>query len=252
MNPIKPAKTQPYLCAFKAALILTAIVFLNDNIYAQKTAQPLAAVGTSAIIGSVDHIEIATTVQSPSNQPTPLQIVCIFEYTEGDITSAQALPAAANGLLHVDQAFNGLITDLRKSGKFAGHALETLLIIPPKGTIPAEKLLLIGLGNRNNFNPELMTNIGRIGMREALRLGVSSYSHASDLKDGGIDSPTGLVATNVIKGAIEAYETEQYLQGKGLTTLKPITKITLLTGQPFFTPTGDAVKLFVQSYPAAN
>jgi hypothetical protein len=142
---------------------------------------------------------------------------------------------------------NGLITDLRKSGKFAGHSLETLLITPPKGSIPAQKLLLIGLGNRNEFTPEIMTNVGRVGMREALRLGVSSYSHASDLKDGGINSPTGTVAANVVKGALEAYETEEYLVNKKLTTHKPLIKVTLLAGQAFFTPSGDAIKTYLST-----
>jgi len=242
--------TSRYRSALKPAIALFFAVLLNFDIALAQTTK-LPAVGTSAVVGSIDHIDIATTVQSPSGQVTPLQIICVFEYTEGDITSPQALPAAANGLLHIDQALNGLLTDLRKSGKFTGHTLETLLITTPKGTIAAEKLLLIGLGNRNNFTPDLMTNIGRVGMREALRLGVSSYSHASDLKDAGIDSPTGTVASNVIKGAVEAYETELYLKSKNLSNAKPISKITLLTGPPFFAPSGEAVKAFIQTYHAA-
>lgn len=242
--------TSAYCSVLKPAVVLFFAVLFNFQIASAQTKQ-LPAVGTTAIIGSVDHIDIATTVQSPSAQVTPLQIICVFEYTEGDITSPQSLPAAANGLLHVDQALKGLLTDLRKSGRFAGHALETLLITPPKGTIAADKLLLIGLGNRNNFSPDLMTSVGRVGMREALRLGVSSYSHASDLKDAGIDSPTGTVASNVIKGALEAYETELYLKSKNLSIAKPITQISLLTGQPFFAPSGDAVKAFIQTYHAA-
>jgi hypothetical protein len=174
-------------------------------------------------------------------------VICIFEYEEGDLTSPSALPAAANGLLHVDQALNGLITELRKSGKFKGHCLETLLLTPPKGSMPAQQLLLIGLGNRKDFTPDVMTDIGRIGMREALRLGVSSYSHASDLKDGGVDSPTGTVAVNVVKGALDAYETEQYLLSKKLTTHKLLTKVTLLAGQPFFVPSRDAIKAYLST-----
>lgn len=229
------------------ATVLSSLLFigLSSGVLAQNASPQLAAVNTSAILGKADGIAIEGKVQSPSAQPTPLQIVCVFEYTEGDMTSPQALPAAANGLLHVDEALNGLITDLRKSGKFAGHALETLLITPPKGSIPAQKLLLIGLGDRNQFTPELMTNVGRVGMREALRLGVSSYSHASDLKDAGIDSPTGPVAVNVVKGALEAYETEEYLVSKKLSAHKPLTKVTLLAGQAFFAPSGQAIKAYL-------
>jgi len=233
---------------FKVSITsLLLLITVSTTLSAQDAKPQLTAVGTTAVLGKVDGITIEGKVQSPSGQATPLQIVCVFEYTEGDMTSPQALPAAANGLLHVDQALKGLITDLRKSGKFAGHALETLLISPPKGSIPAQKLLLIGLGNRNDFTPDLMTDIGRVGMREALRLGVSSYSHASDLKDGGIDSPTGTVAANVVKGALEAYETEEYLVNKKVTTHKPLTKVTLLAGQAFFTPSGDAIKTYLST-----
>lgn len=230
-----------------SATLLLLLISTGTTLLAQDAQPKLVAVGTTAVLGKADGITIEGKVQSPSGQPTPLQIVCIFEYEEGDLTSPQALPAAANGLLHVDEALSGLITDLRKNGKFLGHRLETMLLTPPKGSIPAQKLLMIGLGNRKDFTPDLMTDIGRVGMREALRLGVSSYSHASDLKDGGIDSPTGTVAVNVVKGALEAYETETYLVNKKVSSHKPLTKVTLLAGQAFFTPSGDAIKAYLST-----
>ncbi len=200
-------------------------------------------VGTSQVVGMADNLSIGVTVQSPSAEETPLQVVCLFEYTEGDLTtSPPALPPAANGMVHVDAALKGLITDLRKSGKFAGHALETLLITPPPGSMPAKRLLLIGLGNRKDFNPDIMTNVGRVGMRQALLLGVSSYAHASDLKDAGIDSPTGTVAVNVVKGALDAYEAAKYLNSKQAGPAPSVTAMTLLAGPAFFVPTAEAVK----------
>jgi hypothetical protein len=93
-------------------------------------------------------------------------------------------------MLHLDQGLHGVITDIRKAGRFKGNALETLLITPPPGTIAARQLLLIGLGSRQRFTPDLMVVGGRVAMREALRLGVTQFAFASDLKDAGIDSPT--------------------------------------------------------------
>lgn len=116
----------------------------------------LPKLNTSKIIGRVDGVNIEAKVQSPSGQQTPLQIVCLFEYTEGDIFNPPALPKELNGMVHVDEALYGLITALRKSGKFSGYRYETLLIDPPANTIPANKLLLVGLGNRNNFEPAVM------------------------------------------------------------------------------------------------
>ena len=69
-----------------------------------------------------------------------MQIVCLFEYTEGDIFNPPALPKELNGMVHVDEALHGLITELRKSRKFSGYRYETLLIDPPANTIPAKKL----------------------------------------------------------------------------------------------------------------
>ncbi|MES2486083.1 MAG: M17 family peptidase N-terminal domain-containing protein [Bacteroidota bacterium] len=202
-----------------------------------------AALGTHTIWGTVNGIALEGMVQGPSAQVTPLQVACVFEYTEGDIfNSPPALPVALNGMVHLDEALKGMVTEIRKSGKFNGHAFETLLITPPAGTLGGKQLLLIGLGDRNAFTPELMVGIGSVAMREALRLGVDSYAFASDIKDAGIDSPTALVAQNVVKGTLEAYRTELWLKEKGLSTSKPITKITLLAGPAFFTVAGEGIK----------
>lgn len=197
--------------------------------------QNLPEVGTKESLGKIEGVEIEVVVQSPSMQETPLQIVCVFEYTEGDIfKSPPALPKESNGLLHVDEALHGLITTIRKTNKFEGHLLETLLIVPPSETIPAKKLLIIGLGDRNNFKPEMMRMVGVTGMREALRLNVESYSHASDLKDAGISSPTADVAGYVIQGAMDAYQTQTFLKNQNASEPLTVTKVTLLSGQPFF------------------
>ena len=150
------------------------------------------ASGTSAIWGTVDGVEVEGAVEGPATQKTPLQVACLFEYSEGDIfRSPPALVAAQNGMVHLDQALHGNITELRKSGAFVGRRDETMLLTPPAGAIGAQRLLLIGLGNRDAFTPEVMIGVGSVAMREALRLGVDRYAFASDLKDAGIDSPDG-------------------------------------------------------------
>lgn len=213
---------------FTIALTLSSCAF-------SATTQTLPAVGTSEIIGNIDGVDIECVVQSPSAQVTPLQIVCLFEYVEGDIfTSPPALTKELNGLVHVDEALKGMITALRKTKKFEGKALETLLIIAPPNSISPKKLLLVGLGDRNNFQPELMRMIGVVGMREALRLGVSSYAHASDLKDAGIASPTADVAGYVIQGAIEAYRTQADLRKQNASNPLTVKKVSLLAGPAYF------------------
>ena len=202
----------------------------------------LAPVDTEAQAGQADGLAVTVKVQGPSSQRTPLQVACVFEYVEGDIFKAPpALPAAANGMRHLDEALHGLITDLRRSGRFAGHALETLLIIPPRGAVSAERVLLIGLGDRRTFTPSLMRQVGAVGMREALRLGVTSYSHASDLKDAGIDSPTSEVATALVRGAFDGLHAQRYLAEKGASPQPSVRRLTLLAGQAFFEETTRTV-----------
>lgn len=201
-----------------------------------------ASLGSTTTWGKVDGVAVNGLVQGPSAAEAELQVACVFEYTEGDIFNPPALPANLNGMVHLDDALKGIITELRKSGKFTGHSLETLLITPPKGTLASKQLLLIGLGDRNKFTPDLMISVGSTAMREALRLGVSNYSFASDIKDAGIDSPTALVATNVVLGSFEAYRTQTYLKEKKLADYKPLTKIILLAGPAFYTVAGEGIK----------
>lgn len=223
---------------FKNSFLILFILFtsLLTNAVAQTV-----SLGTTVTWGKVDGVAVNGLVQGPSAAKADLQVACVFEYTEGDIFNAPALPANLNGMVHLDEALKGIITELRKSGKFTGHTLETLLITPPKGTLAAKQLLLIGLGDRNKFTPDLMVSVGSTAMREALRLGVTNYSFASDIKDAGIDSPTAIVAENVVLGSFDAYRTQAYLKDQKLADYKPLKNITLLAGPAFYTVAGEGI-----------
>lgn len=233
----------------RVIFLAVSLLFLTSaSPTTSQTSAPLPSINTKETVGRVEGVDIEAVVQSPSAQDTPLQIVCLFEYIEGDIfNSPPALPKELNGMVHVDEALHGLITDLRKTNKFEGKFLETLLIVPPTNTIPAKKLLLIGLGNRNDFKPEMMRLVGLTGMREALRLEVTSYSHASDLKDAGISSPTAAVAGYVIQGAIEAYRTQKYLTKQNASPVLSVTKVALLTGPAYFEDSKAGIKKVISS-----
>jgi hypothetical protein len=45
-----------------------------------------------------------------------------------------------------------VISSLRNRGEFGGDALETLLIVPPAGTIKPKLLLLIGIGDESSLS----------------------------------------------------------------------------------------------------
>ena len=205
-----------------AGLVFSTLTF-SQTATANSSATP-AKVGTSKNWGSVDGISMIGLVQGPSSADTQLQVACVFEYTDNDIHSSQALPANLNGLVHLDEALKGEFTKIRQAGLFKGHSLETILISPPKGSMSAKKLLLIGLGDRNKFTPELMTSVGEVSVREAMRLGVSNFAFASDLKDAGIDSPTGLVAGNVAESIVLANFSKTYLKNHNLSKTEKLEK----------------------------
>jgi len=229
----------------KRSLLITALAFSTlsfSQIATANSAATPATVGTSKNWGSVDGISMIGLVQGPSSADAQLQVACVFEYTDNDIHSAQALPANLNGLVHLDDALKGEFTKIRQSGQFKGHSLETLLITPPAGSMSAKKLLLIGLGDRNSFTPDLMTSVGEVAAREAMRLGVTNFAFASDLKDAGIDSPTALVAGNVVKGIVLANRSETYLKEHNLSKTKKLEKVYLLAGPSFFEVAGGGIQ----------
>jgi Cytosol aminopeptidase family, N-terminal domain len=223
-----------------AALLVSAAAAGSDPV--------AVAPGTSAVWGTIDGVEVEGAVEGPATQKTPLQVACLFEYSEGDIfRSPPALPAALNGMVHLDQALHGNITDLRKSGAFVGRRYETMLLTPPSGAIGAQRLLLIGLGNRSEFTPDAIVGVASVAMREALRLGVDRYAFAGDLKDAGIDSPTALVGGNIVKGSLEAYRAELRLQQLGLTRFERISRITVLAGPAFYETAGQGIREAIAS-----
>jgi len=63
--------------------VLMAAFFSGSTIVkaqtAPATAQPaLPAAGTSVILGTAMGVAVEVKTQSPSNQATPLQIICVF------------------------------------------------------------------------------------------------------------------------------------------------------------------------------
>ncbi|WP_412850845.1 M17 family peptidase N-terminal domain-containing protein [Chryseobacterium sp. PMSZPI] len=225
-------------------LIATTLAFSTVALAQTTTTTATAkttAVGTFKNWGSVDGISMIGLVQGPSSADAELQVACVFEYTDGDIFNAPALPANLNGLVHLDEALKGELTKIRQTGQFQGHALETILITPPSGSMSAKKLLLIGLGDRNKFTPDMMISVGEVAAREAMRLGVSNFAFASDLKDAGIDSPTALVAGNVVRGIVHANQSENYLKDHHLSTTKKLEKVYLLAGPAFFETAGGGI-----------
>jgi len=105
-------------------------------------------------------------------------------------------PGGAAGA--VDRALGGAISDLLRSGEFRGRRGETLLF-PTLGKLPARRVLLVGLGERERFSAEAVREAAAAAANAALHLSeLSTVVHGAGI--GGL-APEG-AAQALVEGAI--------------------------------------------------
>jgi hypothetical protein len=182
-------------------------------------------------------VNITVRMEGPYTAEVPLQIVCYFKYTPDGAKRMSGAP------VELDKRFGGAIGSLRQRGEFVGDQLETLLIIPPKGTIEAKALLLVGLGDESALSLKLMEAVGKVSVREAARLGISRVAFAPLIRDQGNNKfSTGDVETAVVRGMLLAYDTEKRLQQEGLTKEFSLEQWNVEAGPTYFDETVKGVK----------
>src|SRR5262249_473653 len=118
------------------------------------------------------NVKIKVRMEGPYTADVPLQVVCYFKYTPAGAKKMKGAP------VELDKRLGGVIAALRERGEMPGNELETLLIIPPKDSIRAKALLLVGLGDEDALSLQLMEEVGRVSLREAARLGVKRVAFA--------------------------------------------------------------------------
>jgi hypothetical protein len=128
-------------------------------------------------------------------------------------------------------------------GEFAGDELETFLIIPKEGSIKAKALLLIGLGDEARLTLETTERVGKVALREAVRLGAARVAFAPLIRDQGNSTlNAGEVETAVVRGMLLAYDTEQRLQKEGLAKNYSLEEWWVEAGPAYFDETVAGVK----------
>src|SRR5437588_7038785 len=156
-------------------------------------------------------VNVKVRMEGPYTADVPLQVVCYFKYTPEGARRMSGAP------VELDKRLGGVIASLRERGEFVGDQLETLLITPPKDSIKAKALLLVGLGDEDTLSLKVLERVGRVSLREAARLGVRRVAFAPLLRDqGNAKLGTGDVETAVVRGMLLAYDTEKRLQKEGL------------------------------------
>ncbi len=160
---------------------------------------------------------------SPADTDTPLQVVCFFDQTQNQ--------TLGGGTAAVNERLGGLIAALRAADHFRGELFETLLLTPHATQLPARRLLLVGLGDPARLSLEALGGVGRVAVREAIKLEEPSFCFAPSLKDAGFGGfPAADVSTALALGMVSAIATAQALAERGLTPPPRLAEIVFLAG----------------------
>jgi Cytosol aminopeptidase family, N-terminal domain len=182
-------------------------------------------------------VKLRVRMEGPHTADVPLQVVCYFKYTPEGAKRMSGAP------VELDKRLGGVIGSLRERGEFGGDQLETILIAPPKDSIKAKALLLVGLGDEAALSLELMEGVGRVALREATRLGASRVAFAPLIRDQGNKKlGTGDVETAVVRGMLLAYDTEKRLQKEGLAKEFTLDAWNVEAGPDYFDETVTGVR----------
>src|SRR5262245_28963035 len=152
-------------------------------------------------------VTIKVRMEGPYTADVPLQVVCYFKYTPEGAKKMTGAP------VELDKKLGGVIASLRERGEFVGDEGETLVLTPPRDSIKAKALLLVGLGDEDALSLTIMERVGRVSLREAAKLGAGRVAFAPLIRDQGNSKlGTGDVETAVVRGMLLAYDTEKRLQ----------------------------------------
>jgi hypothetical protein len=193
-----------------------------------------------------NHVKIKVRMEGPYTADVPLQIVCYFKFTPEGAKRMSGAP------VELDKELGGVIASLRERGEFIGEEAETVCLIPPKGSIKAKALLLVGLGNEEALSPKVLERIGRTGLRAASAAGVKRVALAPLIRDqGNTKLSAGDVELSLVRAMLLAYHTEVRLQKEGLGKSFVLEEWVVETGPAFFDETAAAVEQAIQQAEAA-
>jgi hypothetical protein len=168
-------------------------------------------------------VPVQVLAESPADTNTDLQVICLFRSSPENTLHGS--------LVEIDKKLKGLLDRIRNPNLFRGELGQTLLLAPPKGSLGARKLLIIGLGDSQTFSPERMQLVGEIVYAEASRLGVAHPFFAPTILDGGVAKfTTGQISEQVFSGFLRAAATEKLLKDANASASPGVTALTFLAG----------------------
>jgi hypothetical protein len=214
-------------------IVLAASVFASLPADAQEVREKA--------LDAPNHVKINVRMEGPYTADVPLQIVCYFKYTPEAVKRMSGAP------VELDKRLGGVIASLRERGEFAGARLETLCIMPPKNSIKAKALLLIGLGSEDELSLNFLEDVGRTAVRVAATRGVNRVGFAPLIRDqGSTKLSAGAVETAIVRGMLLAYDTDKRMQQEGLAVPFTLDEWNVEAGPQYFDETVTAVEKAIQ------
>lgn len=157
-----------------------------------------------------NSLKVSVKTIAPYAQVADLQIVCVFKHKASGDTYIEAMK-------DLDDKLGGLLSSLRNRGEFIGELGETILIDPPKSSIAAKQLLVIGLGDEKALSLETLNIVGRIAADAAIQLKARSVSFAPTIRDQGNQTiGVGEGDQAVVENMLLTYDTNRRLQKEQL------------------------------------
>src|SRR5436190_5637342 len=114
---------------------LLVFIFLTGLGSPTRSDEPKESVKEEAL-DATHKVKVKVRMEGPYTADVPLQVVCYFKYSPDRAKRMSGAP------VELDKRLGGLVASLRERGEFAADPLETILVTPPKGSIPAKALLL--------------------------------------------------------------------------------------------------------------
>lgn len=161
-------------------------------------------------IGVLHGVSIDVAARDGSKATVDLSFACMFER---ELTGN----GPQGGLRHLDVAFGGALTELRRTGYFQARLMETLLINHPPATIAAKAVMMVGLGDPSTWTSALTAEAAATAVRAAIQQGAVSAAFAPSLLDTGLTpSATSGVADAMLKAIATVISTQAHLAAMGL------------------------------------
>jgi leucyl aminopeptidase len=164
-------------------------------------------------------MDIKIRTASPLQVKTPCLVVGIYEKSFSEPQQQE-----------LDQQLGGLLRQARRNGEFSGKKGEQVLF-QPAGHLPAQRVLLIGLGAKHEGSPERIRSAAGTAMQQIIKKKYGQATFALPLCTVKQCDGAALVQATAEGVILAAYRYDRYLSEKLKENYKVPRAVTLLTAK---------------------